>query len=440
MQHTSRELIGGFYRATRRIASGGIGEVWLGIDTRSGRRVALKRLLPEAARHPELAARFEREARVLDRVRSDFVARGLDFIDDHVGGPVLVQQFVPGPPLAAILGQRLLSVDEARELAFQLLLGLIALERARIVHCDYKPGNIILQPLPNGGHRPVLIDFGASRLLDLHPQDLDGRLGHADRALGAVSNELVVGTLEYMAPEQLSDPGRLCCSADLYALGAILYRALHGQHVFGALRGAELVRAKLTREAPRLGARAEPAAEQLEQVIGRALRRRRAERYQHAEDMLADLMATGVTTVMRRSPTPPPLPPDAFIPASRAGRHARPPRPRHANQAAAAVLVVGLSLGVLAFGLSPRRQAAAATASEIAICQDVASEPAAEDLQSRISPEQDPRTVNGESAAQAVLEQPEAQIAMARMIHRRREVRVAQIADAEMPLLLTQRR
>src|SRR5262249_24553685 len=125
MQHTSGDLIGGFYRATRRIAAGGIGEVWLGIDARSGKRVALKRLLPEAARHPELAARFEREARVLDRIRSDFVARRLDFVDDHAGGRVLVQQFVPGLPLAAILEQRRLLVDEARELAFQLLLGLV---------------------------------------------------------------------------------------------------------------------------------------------------------------------------------------------------------------------------------------------------------------------------------------------------------------------------
>src|SRR5262249_40544740 len=285
-------LIAGTYRVTRPIAAGGIGAVWLGIDARSGQRVALKHLLPEAASNSELVARFEREAQVLACIRSNFVARRLDLVDDSEYGRVLVQEFIPGPPLSTILDQRRLSVDQAHALACGLLLGLVALERARIVHCDYKPGNIIMQPLLGGGQRPVLVDFGASRLLDGHCQALGDAPGATDRALGAVSDHLVVGTLAYMAPEQFVERAHLTCAVDLYALGAILFRALRGEHVFGRLQGRELVHAKVTREAPRLlGNRAGSAAQRLERGIARALRRRGGGRYQPARGMPGDLRA-----------------------------------------------------------------------------------------------------------------------------------------------------
>ncbi|HJZ87562.1 MAG TPA: serine/threonine-protein kinase [Polyangia bacterium] len=282
-------VLGGSYRADRRIASGGIGEVWAGVDMRSRRAVAIKRLLPRAASTPAIAARFEREAEVLARIYSDFVVRRVDFMTDRRYGRLLVEELVDGETLARLLVQRRLTVEQARDLGFNLLRALVALERAGVVHGDLKPANVILKPLGGGHKRPILIDFGSARLI-----------GSAQRP-HSCADDYVVVTFAYMAPEQLS-AASFGHAADLYAVGGILYRAVAGHRPFANVWGPELLQIKHSCEVPRLcSGRSDWMAERLERVVARALRRNPAERYQRADDMLTDLMALPQASCGRRA-------------------------------------------------------------------------------------------------------------------------------------------
>lgn len=265
------------WRIERRLATGGIADVWMGHELRTKHPVALKRLLPGATQNPALRRRFDREADLLSRICNQFIVRRIEVIDDLRYGRILIEDFVEGESLAKVLAERTLSVEETRELGFNLLRGLGALERAGIVHLDLKPANIILRPVGGGRRWPILVDFGAARSTRASENQEDENEG--------------VGTLQYIAPEQLSK-GRIGPSADLYACATILYRALSGQLPFGDSEELDLVRRKLTQEAPRLDTgRRDWTAKQLEDVITRGLRRDPRMRFQHADEMLSALIA-----------------------------------------------------------------------------------------------------------------------------------------------------
>src|SRR5512139_1921425 len=234
-------LVAGRFRLGRIVGAGGMGEVWAAEDLESGARVALKRLLPAAAKHHEVVARFKREAFLLGRVKSDYVARVIDFVDDETFGLVLVMEFIEGPSLAHILEERTLTVEEAVDLAVDLLHALCDLHDAKIVHRDLKPGNIIMRPLP-GRPRAVIVDFGISRLL----------ASEGEEVTGITRANIALGTVEYMAPEQILSSRDVTPITDIYAVGVILFRAVKGHHAFGDRRGEELARAKLIEEAPPL--------------------------------------------------------------------------------------------------------------------------------------------------------------------------------------------
>jgi serine/threonine-protein kinase len=270
---TPGKIVAGHYRIDRCIARGGIGEVWSATHVTSLRAVAIKRLLPGVAGFADVAQRFRQEGHLLGRIFSDFVVRLVEAPSDPIWGPLLVEELVEGAPLSQVLAERRFTVEEARELGFNLLRALTALERAGVVHCDLKPGNVILKPLGGGRRRPILIDFGAA-----------SRVGHPVRERG-------IGTFGYMAPEQFCAPDSIGFAVDRYAVGVILYRAVTGRRPFDE-QGEELLRAKVMREAPPLESnRTDWTAQRLAEVVRSALRRDPRERYGSAEEMLTDLMA-----------------------------------------------------------------------------------------------------------------------------------------------------
>jgi serine/threonine-protein kinase len=139
----------------------------------------------------------------------------------------------------------------------------------------------------------------------------------------------MLGTLEYMAPEQMLDPRNVTGGSDLYAMGAMLFRAVAGKHVFGSLNEIELTRAKLLQESPPLPTgRADPIAKRFEEIIAKALRKKPADRYQKAEEMLGDLVALRDRI---RHPAPaaaqPTAPPRGTPPPLPARASATPPPP-----------------------------------------------------------------------------------------------------------------
>jgi serine/threonine-protein kinase len=287
-------VVAGRYRVDRRIASGGMGEVWTGEHVAVGMRVALKTLLPAARADRQLVARFRREAQLLGRVRSERVSRVVDFVDDATYGLVLVMDFVEGEPLGTLLAERRLDVEDAIALGVDLARALADLHGARVVHRDLKPDNVILEALPSGRRRAVVLDLGVGRLDDASPrhtaQGAQGPHGVDDPIASLTEADMAVGTLAYMAPEQLLSSSTATAAADQYALGAILYRAVSGGEVFRAGDEASAAKEKLTNEAPKLVlARVDRVANGLCAVVARALRRLPEERFASADAMLADL-------------------------------------------------------------------------------------------------------------------------------------------------------
>ncbi|MDI3284203.1 serine/threonine protein kinase [Polyangium sp. 15x6] len=277
-------IIAGRYRVDARVGAGGMGEVWAGEHLAIGMKVAIKTLLAAAAYDREVVARFRREANLLGRIRSDHVARVVDFVEDPTVGLVLVMEYIEGQPLSKVLQQRRLSVEEAIDVGCHVVDALGDLHRAHVIHRDMKPGNIMMEPQPNGRTRAIIVDFGMGRIESGAGEDLEQtNLTRADMALG---------TLEYMAPEQILNSRDVTAASDLYAVGAMLYRAIAGRHIFGDAQDAELARAKLMTDAPPLQTgRNDRISQGFVNVVMRAVQRRPQTRYQKAEDMLNELRA-----------------------------------------------------------------------------------------------------------------------------------------------------
>jgi serine/threonine-protein kinase len=260
-----------------------MGEVWSAVHVTIHMRVAVKVLLARALHVPEIVARFEREAVLLGRTHGSHVPRIIDFFVDPTYGPLLVSELIEGRSLSSLIGSPL-SVEDTVDLGIDLAAGLEELHRANVVHRDLKPGNVILQAAREGNRRAVIIDLGVSRLLD----DQDD----SSAEISITAADAVVGTVEYMAPEQILSCSEVTPRADIYALGALLYRVVAGVHAFAADLGRlELVRAKLTTEAPKLSiGRDDELARGLVAVVSRALQSEPRRRYQSAAEMRSDLL------------------------------------------------------------------------------------------------------------------------------------------------------
>lgn len=284
MQISPGAVVAGRYRADRKIGSGSMGEVWAGENVAVGYKVAIKTMLEATRVDPEVVVRFRREALILGKIRSDYVARVLDFASDNQYGLVLILDLIEGDPFSNVLKRTKLTVEEAIEVGCDVVSGLVDLHRANIVHRDLKPSNVILEPRPDGTQRAVIVDLGVSRLMKT--ADDDEEITNITRA------DMALGTLEYMAPEQMLDSRGVTGASDVYAVGAMLYRAVAGKHAFGDLQDIDLARMKLLNDTPPLNTgRTDPIGKGFAAVLAKALKRRPAERYKRSEEMLKHLLS-----------------------------------------------------------------------------------------------------------------------------------------------------
>jgi serine/threonine protein kinase len=282
MQLSPGAVVGGRYLVEKKIGSGAMGEVWAGEHIGVGYRVAIKTMLAEGATDREVVERFKREALILGRIRSDYVARILDFVQDSTYGLVLVLDLIEGEVFSAMIRRTKLSVEEAIEFGIDVVSGLVDLHNENIVHRDLKPSNVIMEPHRGGKSRAIIVDFGVSRLIQ--------REGEVDEMNNLTKAGMALGTLEYMAPEQMLDSRQATGVSDIYALGMMLFRAVAGVHAFGNANEIELTRSKLLKETPPLvTGRDDAAAKGFEAVVARATKKKAAERYQSAEEMLEEL-------------------------------------------------------------------------------------------------------------------------------------------------------
>jgi serine/threonine protein kinase len=222
-------LLGGKYRVVERIASGGMGVVYLAHHERLERHVAVKLVLPDKASE-ELAARFQREVRALGRVHSPYVAEAYDAdVFTETGELYLVMEYLMGRDLRAELRARgMLSISEAATFVMQACLGAAAAHDVGVVHRDLKPQNLFLTD-SGSTRRAKLVDFGIARLTT-----------NEDPSLTNTATSL--GTPLYMSPEQIHLPKTVDARSDVWALGAVLYELLAGFSAFhGATPGAVLL-------------------------------------------------------------------------------------------------------------------------------------------------------------------------------------------------------
>jgi eukaryotic-like serine/threonine-protein kinase len=212
----------GHYRLEKQIGGGPVASVWLARDTRNRTQVVLKRLEPGSVHDPVARHRLEAEARTTVQISHPAVVPVIDqvFREDSAA---LVFPHVPGETLSERLRSRgRLEPRTAAETALDIADVLAAAHAAGVVHRDVKPGNILL----GEDGRTRLLDFGIARELDNGDEDA------ADLRLELTGSGMAIGTLPYMAPEQLTG-GAASAAADVYALGAVLYEMLSGNRPYG---------------------------------------------------------------------------------------------------------------------------------------------------------------------------------------------------------------
>lgn len=275
------------YVVEDQIGAGAYCEVWIAHHVESGAPVALKILNSVSVDDEETIRRFRREGEFLASLNSTYVVRFLEFVTDS-RGLVLVLEFIDGPTLAEVFSERLLSVEDAIRLGMDLASGVQELHQAGITHRDLKPANLIMRPMPEGDYRATIIDFGLSRFFRQptterrkEERSFDGRSSMLTRA------GTTMGSLPYMAPEQILDARKAREPADIYAIGAILFEAVTGTFPFGESSEQDHARAKVLKEAPLMEMpREDPVALGLTSVVAQALRRMPQERFASAEEML----------------------------------------------------------------------------------------------------------------------------------------------------------
>jgi serine/threonine-protein kinase len=218
MRFKSGDVIGGKYRIVRLIGDGGMGAVYEARHEVLGSAVALKFLHSELARRPGLASRFLQEAKVSASIQSPHVTRVTDVDQMPDGAPYLVMELLSGESLQTLLDRRhKLPRDQAIDFALQILSGLEAAHALGVVHRDLKPDNVFITP-STGGPVLKLLDFGIAKLRQT-----------SEYQRGLTRPGAIMGTPEYMAPEQLYAADKVDHRADLYSLGAMLYEMLTGE-------------------------------------------------------------------------------------------------------------------------------------------------------------------------------------------------------------------
>jgi serine/threonine-protein kinase len=271
-------VLDGRYRILDRLSTGGMGVVYRGERLQLNRPVAIKFLLAPLTHEPEQRAAFEREAQLMSQLSHPHCVPVTDFgVSD---APYLVMEYVPGRTLKQVLMGERLSPARAVRLTRQLLSGLAHAHAQGIVHRDIKPANIMLSEVTGVGEQVRVLDFGLAKLLR-----------EVDDAESASAN-LVVGTPQYMAPEQWQQ-GAPDARTDLYATGVVLFEMLTGRRPFEARAPIELMRAHLERPAPAL-ASVNPylsGLAGLEAVVQRALAKSLDARFESAEDFVRALEA-----------------------------------------------------------------------------------------------------------------------------------------------------
>src|SRR5260221_4822561 len=253
------------------MASGAMGSVYRAERVPVGKLVAVKFLHASFANDSEFQARFERETRVMSKLNHPNCVSVLDF-GVWENQPYLVMDFVAGTTLRARLDKGAIEPVQALLLARQIAAGLAHAHEQGVFHRDIKPANIMITEEIGHGERVRILDFGLARLR--------GNVGR-----DATQTNMVVGTPNYMSPEQTVPGGNIDARSDIYALGVVLFEMVVGERPFSAEDTMQLLGMHRAAPIPRLADRVKEGVEVpdgLQDIVDTAMAKSPDTRYQTA--------------------------------------------------------------------------------------------------------------------------------------------------------------
>jgi predicted Ser/Thr protein kinase len=257
------------YTLVRFLGQGGMGKVFLAIDTRLHREVAIKFVRGDDAEH---VRRLIAEARTQARVSQERICKIYE-VGEVEGKVYIAMQYIAGKPLGSLAGE--LTLEQKVMLIRGAAEGLHEAHRVGIIHRDIKPSNIMVERDNDGEIRPYIMDFG---------------LAHSTHEAGATLSGAVLGTPRYMAPEQAQgDPAKLDRRADIYSLGATLYHLLTGQPPIPGGTLTEVIHRLMNMEPRRLREIDPNIPIDLEAIVLKCLEKDRSARYDSARALADDL-------------------------------------------------------------------------------------------------------------------------------------------------------
>src|SRR3982751_5582910 len=273
------------YEVLEKIGGGGMGVVYRVRDVQLQRFAAIKFLSGDLARDEEALARFRREARAASALNHPAICTIYDF-GDADARPYIVMELLEGEPLENAIARRDMSLNTMLGVCIEVVDALDAAHAEGIVHRDIKPGNIFLT---RRSHVKVL-DFGLAKT-DVFTGSRSGKVDlSADTAtaLGNTQPGTIIGTINYMSPEQVRGQA-VDARSDLFSFGVVLYEMVTGCLPFRGSTSGTMLEAIL-HQAPVPVVRLNPdVREQFEAIIAKCLEKDREMRYQHASDLLSDL-------------------------------------------------------------------------------------------------------------------------------------------------------
>jgi dipeptidyl aminopeptidase/acylaminoacyl peptidase len=271
----------GPYEVLAPLGAGGMGEVFKARDTRLDRTVAIKILPAEVASDPRRRKRFQREARAISRLTHPHICT-LHDIGEQEGVDFLVMEYLAGETLAHRLLRGAVPLEQGLRIAIQLADALDAAHRAGLTHRDLKPANVMLT-----AHGAKVLDFGLAKLHDADEASVAGIISATSHPT-LTQMGTIVGTVQYMAPEQVE--GRPAdARSDLFALGAIIYEMTTGRKAFAGTTVNSVMAAILTSEPAPITTLQPVAPRDLDRVVKKCLAKDPTIRWQRAADVRDEL-------------------------------------------------------------------------------------------------------------------------------------------------------
>jgi len=286
LQRTEDPLLGQTlaekYLIEKLIKTGGMGSVYLGKHVLMDKRVAIKVLRPSLAVDDDVVARFSREAKAASRISHPHAVTVTDFGEDEHGVVFLVMEYLDGLTLKEIIkSEGPMALDRVVEIVRQVSGALDAAHQQGVVHRDLKSDNVMLSQT-NGGDWAKVLDFGIAKIQQ--PQGV--------RDIDITAPNLVIGTPQYMSPEQCSQSGPIDARSDIYSLGIIVFEMLAGRVPFTGESPTVIMMKQVQDDPPSILEARPGLPASMGEVVARALAKQPAERFQSAGDFYKAVAAS----------------------------------------------------------------------------------------------------------------------------------------------------